>query len=194
MHRALASIAMAALAILIFGGDITPASAAPPNGIWGPVPGALWPAEGPAARRVAARPVAGGVMITITYNCGTATPCTTPEMFAVPFAALGPDGYVTPGIIPRPAPRERFAFVRHPAWPCVDPASRFAADTYIGVWTGGAVPDIQQCFGKLPLAPQGVRPDVSGLRQPLPPIHIPPMPGPPPPTPTPLPVPGRKPG
>jgi hypothetical protein len=189
-----------AIAIGLLGSvAVTPANAAPPNGVWWPVPGTLSPPGSPQTRRVAVRPVIPSplgyseLMITITYDCGAPTPCTTPEIpaFAVMWSGTIPYQYATVLPLPPSAPRTRFVFMWAPGRPCVESA-RFAADSYAGVWTGGGGLDFGECMGKLPPPPPGSKPDTQGLHKPIPPIRLrtlPPMGLPP----SPAIPPGRKP-
>jgi hypothetical protein len=190
MTRKYVAIAIGLLAAVA----LTPAGATPlpppPNGVWWPVPGTSTPGS-PQTRRVAVRPVIPSplgyseLMITITYDCGAPAPCTTPEIpaFALTFPSSLPNQYVTVTPLPSSAPRTRFVFMWAPGRPCVDSA-RFAADSYVGVWTGGGGPDFGECMGKLPPPPPGSKPDTQRLHNPIPPIQLrtlPPMGLPPPP-------------
>ncbi len=173
-----------------------PAFAADPSGVWAPVPGTLSPAGAPQTRRVAVRPFRGVLMLTITYDCGASTPCTSPEVPAVPFSGVTRQ-WVTAGALPPSAPRPRFVFIWDPGAPCTEPGSRFAATSYVGVWTTTGATEIAQCLGKLIDAPPGLKPQWN-VRPPIPSNALPPMyplprlvsPFTPP---QPQPLPGRKP-
>ena len=157
------------------------AFAGPLDAIWVGVPGTR-SAGAPITERVFIRttgPVITGapphLLVRITYNCGAATACTTPELPATYIGLIGPSSfeYVVTGLS-APAPRPAFAFLLYPACSTV-----LGVESLVGVWAGGSGPQLGECFYRQP-APQKPRnPLLDKIQKPMPVPRLAPLPPPP---------------
>ncbi len=188
-------LAGTALALALAAGiSARPASAALSNGVYFAMPGESWPVGAPQTRRVDVRWTAAGPMMKITYDCGSAAPCLTPEVLVAHLPSMPPNEYVTTAPLGAGAPAAYFLFVYFPAAPCLPPGPTLSSDIWVGVWTDGVHEDISTCTIKGVSPPYGVHNRVPNVRNgpqiQLPPMHVFPRLTPIPP---PQPFPGRKP-